>query len=115
VSVAWVIFRASDLRTAGAVLRGLIGQGGGAHLVTFSPLAAVALVALFAIVWLAPNSMEITWRFRPALPPASETELRDPGWLAWRPTRRQAIAYGVLCIVAVLALSNLSPFIYFQF
>ncbi|MBV9046361.1 MAG: MBOAT family protein [Alphaproteobacteria bacterium] len=115
VTLAWVVFRAPDLRTAGAVLSGLIGQGGGAHLVTFSPLAAVALVALFAIVWLSPNSMEITWAYRPALPPASDTDLRDPGWLAWRPTRQQAIAYGVLCIVAVLALSNLSPFIYFQF
>jgi hypothetical protein len=35
--------------------------------------------------------------------------------LSWQPTRLNAIAYGLLCIVAILALSNLKPFIYFQF
>jgi alginate O-acetyltransferase complex protein AlgI len=114
VTMAWVVFRARDLGAAASVYAGLIGRGN-SHLVTFSPLAAAALLALFAIVWFAPNSMEMTWKFRPALPPGKDTALGDPGRFAWRPTPAQAIAYGLLSIVAVLALSNLSPFIYFQF
>jgi len=35
--------------------------------------------------------------------------------LAWQPTPVNAAVYGLICIVAVLALSNLKPFIYFQF
>lgn len=114
VTLAWVVFRAQDMGAAMRVLTGLVGQGR-SHVVTFSPLAVAALAALFGIVWLAPNSMEITWNFRPALPPERERDLSRAGWLAWRPDARNAIAYGVLCIIAVMALSNLSPFIYFQF
>src|SRR6185436_12854519 len=68
VTLAWVVFRAADLGTAGRVLAGLIGLGR-SQLVSVSPLAIAALAALFTIVWLAPNSMQITWRFRPALAP----------------------------------------------
>ncbi|MGZ5939696.1 MAG: MBOAT family O-acyltransferase, partial [Rhizomicrobium sp.] len=114
VTVAWVVFRAQDLGSALRVLGGLVGLGR-SHFVTVSPLALAALAALFAIVWLAPNSMEITWKFRPALPPGNDGQLQPAGWLAWRPNARNAILYGTLCIIAVLALSNLSPFIYFQF
>ncbi len=114
VTLAWVVFRAQDMGAATRVLGGLVGQGR-SHVVTFSPLAAAALAALFAIVWLVPNSMEITWNFRPALPPENERGLSRAGRLAWSPNARNAIVYGVLCIVAVMALSNLSPFIYFQF
>ncbi len=114
VTLAWVVFRARDLVAAASVFGGLVGQGR-SHIVTVSPLALAALAALFALVWFAPNSMEMTWKYRPALPPGTDTGLGDPGRLAWRPTPAQAVAYGVLSIAAVLALSNLSPFIYFQF
>ena len=114
VSVAWVVFRAQTVGGAIRVLQGLVGFGH-SHLVTFSPLAVVALAAMFGIVWLAPNSMEITWAFRPALSPERNYMPKSAGWLAWQPNIRNALLYAVLCIVGVLALSNLSPFIYFQF
>ena len=114
VTMAWVVFRAGDLAASLSVYAGLIGRGS-SHLLTFSPLATTALAALFALVWLAPNSMEMTWAYRPALPPGTDTALGPAGRLAWKPVRLQAVAYGMLCIVAMLALSNLSPFIYFQF
>ena len=83
---------------------------------SFSPLAAVALVVLFSIVWFAPNSMEITWNFRPALdPPKGTAGVKQIKRLRWRPSRASAVTFGFVCIAAVLALSNLSPFIYFQF
>jgi hypothetical protein len=63
-----------------------------------------------------PNSMQIVWRHDPALPsPYASEPVTPAAHLSWQPTRRQAAVYGLLCIIAVLALSNLKPFIYFQF
>ena len=71
---------------------------------------------LGVIVWFMPNSMELMWRYRPALPsPYPDQPVAPAKRLAWQPTPLNAAAYGLLCIVAVLALSNLKPFIYFQF
>ncbi len=113
---AWVVFRAQSLSAAGNVLRGLAGIGGDSHLVTFSPLAGGAIALLFLIVWFGPNSMEIMWAYRPALaPPRGTSQVRDIGSWRWQPSRRGAIAFGMVCVAAMLALSNLSPFIYFQF
>ena len=114
-SLAWILFRAPDLASARNVAEGLVGMGHSA-VVSFSPLAAVALLLLFGMVWFMPNSMELMWRYKPALPSPYHNQLVKPArFLSWKPTPRNAAAYGLLCIVAVLALSNLKPFIYFQF
>jgi D-alanyl-lipoteichoic acid acyltransferase DltB (MBOAT superfamily) len=112
---AWIVFRAPDLASARNVIGGLLG-GGHSAVVSFSPLAAVTLLLLFLIIWLMPNSMEIVWRYRPALPsPYADQPVSPAKRLSWEPTPMRAAVYGLLCIVAVLALSNLKPFIYFQF
>jgi hypothetical protein len=114
-SLAWIVFRAQDLAAARNVLGGFFGLGDSA-VVSFSPLAAVTPALLFVIVWLMPNSMEMMWRHNPALPsPYASEPVRPAARLSWKPTPLNAAAYGLLCIVAVLALSNLKPFIYFQF
>ncbi|HVV27200.1 MAG TPA: MBOAT family O-acyltransferase [Rhizomicrobium sp.] len=114
-TLAWIVFRAPDLAAAGNVVGGLLG-GGHSRVVSFSPLAASALVLLFAIVWFLPNSMEMLWRFDPALnSPYGGDRVTPARRLSWSPTRANAAVYGLVCIVAILALSNLKPFIYFQF
>ncbi|HEY4075299.1 MAG TPA: MBOAT family protein [Rhizomicrobium sp.] len=114
-TLAWIVFRASDLSAARSVIGGLLG-GGHSAVVSFSPLAATTLVLLSLIVWFMPNSMQIMWRFNPALNSPYANEAITPARrLAWAPTPLNAAAYGLICIVAVLALSNLKPFIYFQF
>lgn len=115
VVFAWTVFRAESFDGAARMISGLVGAGGSSHLLTFGPLAGGALALLFALVWLTPNSMEITWRLKPAL----ETRYRDAGlretrW-QWRPSTATAVVFGLLFVVSVMALSNLSPFIYFQF
>ncbi len=115
VIFAWTVFRAESFDAAALMLAGLTGFGGNSALVSLTPLAIGALITLFAIVWLAPNSMEITARYAPAL----ETQYPDAGlrptrW-QWSPSRRSAIIFGILFVVCVMAMSNLSPFIYFQF
>jgi len=115
VVFAWTVFRAGDFSSAHRLVSAMVGMGGESHLLTFGPLAMGAFATLFALVWLAPNSMEITWRLKPAL----ETRYKDAGlrktrW-QWAPSKASAIGFGLLFIVSVMALSNLSPFIYFQF
>jgi alginate O-acetyltransferase complex protein AlgI len=115
-TLAWVVFRAQDFATAARMVQGLVGEGGTTRLVSFTPLAAVSLTVLFAIVWFAPNSMQMTWSYRPALdPPKGTSHVRQIRFLRWQMSRKSAVAMGLVCIAAVLALSNLSPFIYFQF
>jgi alginate O-acetyltransferase complex protein AlgI len=114
-TLAWIVFRAPDLPAARSVIDGLLG-GGHSAVVSFSPLAATTLVLLSLIVWFMPNSMQIMWRFDPALnSPYASDGVTPARRLAWAPTPLNAAAYGLICIVAVLALSNLKPFIYFQF
>jgi alginate O-acetyltransferase complex protein AlgI len=114
-SLAWIVFRASDLHAARNLAGGLIGLGHSA-IVSFSPLAAASLLLLFGLVWFMPNSMELMWRHRPALPsPYPDQPVVSARRLAWQPTPWNAAVYGLICILAVLALSNLKPFIYFQF
>ncbi len=114
-SLAWIVFRSPDLASARNMAGGLVGLGHSA-VVSFSPLAAATLLLLFGLVWFMPNSMELMWRHDPALPsPYDNQPVKPAKFLSWKPTRWNAAAYGLLCIVAVLALSNLKPFIYFQF
>ena len=114
-TLAWIVFRAPDLASARNVLGGFAGLGH-SGIVSFTPLAGAALLLLFGLVWFMPNSMEMLWRHDPALPsPYANQPVSPAPRFFWRPTRLQAALYGVLCIVAVLALANLKPFIYFQF
>jgi len=114
-TLAWIVFRAPTLAAARNVAGGLVGLGN-SHVVSFSPLAAAALLLLFVLVWFMPNSMELMWRYRPALPsPYPDQPVEPARKLSWAPTPLNAAAYGLVCILSVLALSNLKPFIYFQF
>ena len=114
-TLAWIVFRAPDLASARNVAGGLLG-GGHSAVVSFSPLAALVLLLLGFVVWFMPNSMELMWKHWPALPsPYPDQPVEPARRLSWSPTPLNAAAYGLLCIIAVLALSNLKPFIYFQF
>lgn len=114
-TLAWIVFRAPDIDAAKNMVDGLLG-GGHSAIVSFSPLAALALLLLGGIVWFMPNSMELTWTHRPALPSPYANEPVEPArYFGWNPTPIHAAIYGLICIIAVLALSNLKPFIYFQF
>ena len=114
-TLAWTVFRAPDLASARNVMGGLVG-GGHSAVVSFSPLAAATLLLLFFIIWFMPNSMELMWRHRPALSsPYPDQPVEPARRLSWNPTPLNAATYGLVCILAVLALSNLKPFIYFQF
>jgi hypothetical protein len=136
VLVAWVFFRAESVEGAMNILIGMSGQYGfnitpayakliASHTivpslvdvgVVLSPgLTLMAyLGTLLALVWFAPNSLQIMARFSPAVdtPPAP-----GRGFIAWQPSLGYALGCALLLVVAVLSLSTetVSDFLYFQF
>jgi D-alanyl-lipoteichoic acid acyltransferase DltB (MBOAT superfamily) len=114
VVVAWVLFRAPDLSTAGRVLAAMAGAGATAGRATFVDTGAALAVAaaLLLVTRLAPNSQQLTGYVGPGeapddLPPALP--------LAWSPSPRWALATGLLAAASLVSLSRVSEFIYFQF
>ncbi|HMJ49627.1 MAG TPA: MBOAT family protein [Burkholderiales bacterium] len=134
--VAWVFFRADSLNHALAMVQAMAGMNGvtlpyqwfnwwfvgpwlarcGVHFEntqTFGGFTQLKwLAACWLIAWLAPNTQQILRTYRPAL--GVEPDQVAHWWL-WRPTRRWLAACVILALFAVLSLTQVSEFIYFQF
>jgi D-alanyl-lipoteichoic acid acyltransferase DltB (MBOAT superfamily) len=119
VSFAWVFFRAPDFDSAMRLAEGMLGLSSW-HEVVFLTRGIVPMFPIyFLIVWLMPNTMELFQSTRAAL---HVEEYRDdserplaPRWLGFRLSARWAITTAFVFVCGWFALSNLSPFIYFQF
>jgi D-alanyl-lipoteichoic acid acyltransferase DltB (MBOAT superfamily) len=141
VTVAWVFFRAEDLATALDILWAMAGGNGvvlpyswerklgaaGAWLaaqgVEFRNTATFSgggqlnwTLIVLAVAWLAPNTQQIMRRARPALYIGVHS-VDYPGrrWWHWRANAAWALATVVIGTLAILAISGVSEFIYFQF
>lgn len=119
VSFAWVYFRAPDVQTASRLALAMLGLSGnsGVHWVTAS--IGPKLVPYFLIVWLLPNSMQLFRRSGAILHiedyvvagEASPLERR----FSFRLSRAWAVGSALIFLSGWFMMSNLSPFIYFQF
>ena len=119
VSFAWVFFRAPDFDSARRLAQAMLGFAGWHEVAVLTRGMVPLFPVYFVIVWLLPNTMEIFQATRAAL---HVDEYRDdqarplrPSWLGFRLAPRWAATTAVVFICAWFALSNLSPFIYFQF
>ena len=138
VVAGWVIFRAPNMETAFAILRGMAGFNGlvlpdawlakwgiagqwlAQHGVRFGNPVALPhtgvinwIWILLLVVWLAPNSQQITAAFKPALAMPLQAEIAEK-W-QWRPTVFNALIVASVALVAIANLSRYSAFLYFQF
>ena len=97
VVIGWVLFRSPDFTTAGHMLMGMAGLGGG-----FGP-TVVALNRVLAFALIASVLVPSTQR------------LVEGGWL--QPVSYQAVGLAVLLVACILAVGQGQPtaFIYFQF
>ncbi|MEM9439386.1 MAG: MBOAT family protein, partial [Pseudomonadota bacterium] len=129
VLVAWVFFRADSLADAWLVLSAMAG----AHeqllkeysLSMFKDAEMLIWLAVgLAIVWFMPNSLQIMRRYRPAIGSSAVisargsslgSRWRDGPSITWRPTAGWAVLSGLIAGAAVLGISKVSPFLYFQF
>ncbi len=134
VIVAWVFFRAESFTDAWMVLTSMVG----AHerlpeAVSLSMFKdaemPIWLAAGLAIVWFMPNSLQIMRRYRPAIDPSRVASSRSSSigilgagslWkngviITWRPTVGWALFSGLVAGAAIIGISKISPFLYFQF
>ena len=77
------------------------------------------IVVLAAAAWLLPNTQEVMARFEPAYSDAAH-EAHAPafasaGRLTWRPSFGWAVTVAALTTAGLLALPQVSEFLYFQF
>ncbi|MGB8516767.1 MAG: MBOAT family protein [Gallionella sp.] len=137
VTVAWVIFRAENMASAGAILHAMAGINGvilpdtwlakwggtgqwmAVHGVVFGATnnlimgGAVNWIWIsLLIVWFAPNTQQIMANYKPALDVPSGNRAKR---LLWQPTMRVAFLVWLLGFVALINLSQQSAFLYFQF
>ena len=63
------------------------------------------------IVWMAPNTQQIMERIHPALDYQADKGSR----LQWKPDLRWLAAHVLLALFALISISKVSEFIYFQF
>ncbi len=139
--VAWVFFRAENLHSALEILRAMSGANGvvlpfgweqklgaaatwlTAHGVVFRNTATFSgggqinwTLILLAVVWLAPNTQQIMRRARPALAVGTHgVEYPGTHWWLWRMNAGWVAVTVVIGTLAILRISGVSEFIYFQF
>lgn len=140
VMVSWVFFRAESLDGALAILSamanlpttlhghlgplenwlaviGIRFQGG--YLSTDYYQAFAWLLFWLTIIWYWPNTQQWMARMAPALDdhvkPQSQPLWRLWQHLVWQPTRGWALVTASVGIMAILGLSRISEFLYFQF
>ena len=142
VTIAWVFFRAADLDAASIILKGLFGLDGVAlperyffdlgHLgswlhdqgmafkalnagdiISFGGVSQLLLATFIAL--LAPNTSQIFVQFKPALENHGVVITVPSRWLTWQISTAWAIATALFGLLALVNITALSEFLYFQF
>jgi len=118
VVVAWVFFRAESMDAALAILRGMAGLNGVTKVDPnyFGILELKWLLSLFIIVWSLPNIQHIFYRYRPALETyPGEVSPPRQRWQIWQPDMKWALVTASLLMLALINITHLSEFLYYQF
>jgi D-alanyl-lipoteichoic acid acyltransferase DltB (MBOAT superfamily) len=116
VAMAWIFFRAADLKSALLVFRGMLAQGD-IHLPTELPTYLLALGWRLAVTWFMPNSQEFVLGF-PDTNKEPMAPLQNPEpWWRWRPSPTHLAFILILGFLALgkLATGRVKEFLYYQF
>ena len=123
VVIALVVFRASDLGTAGGILSSMLGladlqlgdQMGSDWVVVDRVPAILAISACGFIVLAMPNSQEILrseWMSSDKVP---ENIARSESRIHWAPTAAWAVTIAILIVAAATSLNDSSGFLYYDY
>jgi len=114
VIVAWVIFRAPDMHSAGIILGGLTGVQGFHHPIANAAEAPVIIllsIALLLACAILPNTQQLMRAYRPVLGTVAPAKFL----LRWSPSLRFATLAGMAAVAVMLLSWETSDFLYFQF
>jgi alginate O-acetyltransferase complex protein AlgI len=116
VVVGWVFFRAETLPAAFAILDGMAGLNGisKADPYYFGAPQLKGLLIMFVVAWGLPNAQQLLHRYRPVLE-TYPVDARQPGRLTWKPGAAWALFTSALFLAAVINLTRVSEFLYYQF
>lgn len=118
IVVAWVFFRAGTMEAAVAMLEGMAGFNGfGKQEAHWAGAREIKwLLLAFLVVWGLPNVQQLLYRHRPAIETYAG-EVVPPRWrrLTWEPTVGWASITALLLVAALINLSRVSEFLYYQF
>lgn len=137
-TVAWVFFRAENIKSATGMLDGMMGSHGivlpykylnklgnisnylASQGVQFRDTRSFAgteellwILICFVIIWGTPNTQQILAKFTPALEMV-DTKTENHWW-EWKLTKTWLAIGMITAILSILSLSEVSEFIYFQF
>jgi alginate O-acetyltransferase complex protein AlgI len=137
LAVAWVFFRAPTFHAAYSLLQDMAGQHGlvipkglafllGADAaalqrfgIAFADESGTTLIetylwvsGLLAVALFLPNTQELLSRWNPVL---EAIRPRASSLLLWQPSARWAVAIGLLGVLAVMSITRVSEFLYWQF
>ncbi|HAM41582.1 MAG TPA: membrane-bound O-acyltransferase family protein [Candidatus Omnitrophica bacterium] len=115
VVIAWVFFRAADLRTAWDMLRAMGGGYGMAWPSSMGVPALLFTLGLLVISWVAPNTQQLTAYVGPEGAYRSVARAPMARRYRWTPSARWAISIGCTAALCLMMFSQVSEFIYFQF
>ncbi|MGF2034840.1 MAG: MBOAT family protein [Nostoc sp. CmiVER01] len=123
VVFGWVFFRAENMATAFIIVKGMIGLNGlllSTQIIESGLKKAIIDISiLLAIVWLTPNVQEWMGKYEPVLNYEKIKKLSSNSlfWskLQWQPNQTYALVISVLTVIALLHLTKVSEFLYFQF
>ena len=116
VVVAWVFFRAESFSAALAMLQGMAGMNGisKADPYYYGAPQLKGLLLMFVVAWALPNAQQLLRRYRPVLH-TYPGDIPEAGRLDWRPSAAWALLTAVLLLAAVVNLTHVSEFLYYQF
>jgi D-alanyl-lipoteichoic acid acyltransferase DltB (MBOAT superfamily) len=125
VVIAWVFFRADNLKAATGLFVSMMGANGfTSNLSRLNMTSAwITVGVLLLVVWLLPNSHQLLARFEPTLEYANKDRADAqlgaiPPWarrFVWKPRPAWALCLAALTVGSILGLSRVSEFIYWQF
>ncbi|MCG6135764.1 MAG: MBOAT family protein [Nostoc sp. LLA-1] len=123
VVFAWVFFRAENMNAAFVIVRSMLGFNGlslNAEILEIELKRAILAVSiLLAIAWFTPNVQEWMGKYEPVLnfEKVKKMSSNGPIWSRWQwqPNQTYAVITSFLTVIALLHLTKVSEFLYFQF
>jgi D-alanyl-lipoteichoic acid acyltransferase DltB (MBOAT superfamily) len=118
VCVAWLYFRATSIEEANRFVAAMFGFGAPTSFTPTSRGIVTFVWLYFLIAWFMPNTVELFARHHIYLPSkafAAAMERATEARLAYRFNKRWALLTALTFTIGWFAISNLSPFLYFQF